>query len=331
MAAYYNEFDPKTAAWLRELIKRGLIAPGDVDERSIKDVQPDDLKGYTQVHLFAGIGGWSYALRLAGWSDDIGVWTGSCPCQPFSSAGKRRGTDDERHLWPEMLRLIDGCRPQCVFGEQVASAVGHGWLDGVFADLEAEGYACGAVVLGAHSVGAPNIRQRLWWVAESAIAGSWSQGPHHEEPQGWRSESGRESVGVVGRLADAQCSRAGPVPRGMGTHECEAEGSQPESRRPSERTFDSSPACVVGDPSGTRPQERICERRIQRRTIGPSPWQTFELASCRDGKARRFEPGSFPLAHGVPARVVRLRGYGNAINPFTAAEFIQAYIETKEV
>ena len=162
MTAYYNEHNKFAAAWLRALIKDGHIAPGDVDERDIQDVKPDDLRPYTQVHLFAGIGGWSYALRLAGWPDDRPVWTGSCPCQPFSSAGKRQGTADKRHLWPDMFRLVRECKPPVVFGEQVEAAVRLGWLDGVFADLEGEGYACGAVVLGAHSVGAPHIRQRIY-------------------------------------------------------------------------------------------------------------------------------------------------------------------------
>ena len=67
MTAYYNEFDPFAAAWLRELIAAGLVASGDVDERSIVDVQAGDVAGYAQCHFFAGIGGWSYALRLAGW------------------------------------------------------------------------------------------------------------------------------------------------------------------------------------------------------------------------------------------------------------------------
>lgn len=89
--AYYNEIDRGAAAWLRELIGAGLIADGDVDERSIADVKPGDLRGYTQCHFFAGIGGWSLALRLAGWDDARPVWTGSCPCQPFSCAGRHKG------------------------------------------------------------------------------------------------------------------------------------------------------------------------------------------------------------------------------------------------
>ncbi|HWS75057.1 MAG TPA: DNA cytosine methyltransferase, partial [Quisquiliibacterium sp.] len=136
MSAYYNEFDKNAAAWLRELISRGLIAPGDVDERSIVDVRSEELRGYRQYHFFAGIGGWSYALRLAGWPDDQPVWTGSCPCQPFSDAGKREGFADDRHLWPVWFRLIRECRPATVFGEQAASKGGLGWLDTVSADME---------------------------------------------------------------------------------------------------------------------------------------------------------------------------------------------------
>ena len=107
MKAYYNENDPFAAQWLRNLIAAGHIAAGDVDDRSIKDVQPEDLKGYTQCHFFAGIGGWSYALRLAGWPDDKPVWTGSCPCQPFSQAGQKAGFSDIRHLWPTWDNLIE--------------------------------------------------------------------------------------------------------------------------------------------------------------------------------------------------------------------------------
>ena len=176
MAAYYNEYDQKAAAWLRELIKQGHIADGVVDERSIEDVTPSDLNGFTQCHFFAGIGVWSYALRRAGWADDRPVWTGSCPCQPFSAAGKGAGFADERHLWPAFYHLISQCRPDIVLGEQVASKDGLDWLDLVQSDLEATGYATGAVDLCAAGVGAPHIRQRLWWVG-TRLAYSASSGP----------------------------------------------------------------------------------------------------------------------------------------------------------
>lgn len=194
MTAYYNEFDPKSAAWLRELIKAGHIAPGDVDERSIVDIRPSDLIGYTQCHFFAGIGVWSYALRRTGWPDDRPVWTGSCPCQPFSAAGKGAGFTDERHLWPHFHWLIENCRPPVVFGEQVASKDGLGWLDLVQADLEGSGYASGAVDTCAAGFGAPHIRQRLWWVAHADDKGS----------QGWRGVPKRAAECVVGAgsLAD---------------------------------------------------------------------------------------------------------------------------------
>lgn len=165
---FYNEHDPKAAAWIRELIAAKLIPDGIVDERSILEIQPHELTRYTQCHFFAGIAGWSLALTLAGWPATRPVWTGSCPCQPFSNAGKGLAQADERHLWPAFFNLIRECRPECVIGEQVESAIGKGWLDGIQTDLEGEGYALGSVVLGAHSLGAPHIRQRLFWVADSA-------------------------------------------------------------------------------------------------------------------------------------------------------------------
>lgn len=162
---FYNEFDANAAQWLRNLGEAGEISQGVVDERSIKELSGADLSGVRRAHFFAGIGGWDLALRLAGWPEDREVWTGSCPCQPFSSAGKGGGVDDERHLWPEFFRLIKERHPATIFGEQVGSKAGIGWLDGVQADLEGEGYTCGAVIVGAHSVGAPHIRQRIYWVA----------------------------------------------------------------------------------------------------------------------------------------------------------------------
>jgi DNA (cytosine-5)-methyltransferase 1 len=167
VTAYYNEIDPYAAAWLRNLIAAGHIADGVVDERSIEDVFPDDLRGFAQCHFFAGIGVWSYALRRAGWADDRPVWTGSCPCQPFSDAGKGAGFADERHLWPAFFHLIGHHRPAVVFGEQVASKDAMPWLDLVQDDLEAVGYAFGAIPFPSAGVGAPHIRDRLYWVADA--------------------------------------------------------------------------------------------------------------------------------------------------------------------
>src|SRR5271157_1815538 len=170
-AVYYNEFDPYKAEWLRNLISEKLIADGDVDDRSICDVRAEDLRGYRQCHFFAGIGVWSYALNLAGWSNDREVWTGSCPCQGFSVAGAGKGFDDERHLWPEFFRLIRECRPATVVGEQVANPLALAWLDLVQTDLEGAGYAVGAADLCAAGSGAPHIRQRLYWVAHATPGG----------------------------------------------------------------------------------------------------------------------------------------------------------------
>lgn len=170
--AWYNENDPKTAAWLRELIKAGLIADGEVDERSIELVRPEDVRGFIQCHFFAGIGGWSYALRLAGWPDDRPVWTGSCPCQPFSPAASingRRGFDDERHLWPAWRILIAERRPTTVFGEQSAAAIE--WLRLVRSDLVALDYAVGCIPIEASSAGADHERDRFWFVADADFSG----------------------------------------------------------------------------------------------------------------------------------------------------------------
>ena len=238
MSVVYNEIDPFAAEWLRALVRGGHIADGGVDERSVVDLRAVDVAGATQFHAFAGIGVWSYALRLAGWPDDRPVWTGSCPCQPFSSAGKRGGFDDERHLWPAWFRLIRECRPPVIFGEQVASKDGLAWLDAVYADLEAEGYAVGAVDLCAAGVGAPHIRQRLFFVAErvgnAERAGLEGHAGHGDDAGGRALPSGpvAQAGGAVG-LADnddAGCELGGATrvhaygPCGNDAARCGADG-----------------------------------------------------------------------------------------------------------
>ena len=189
MAAYYNEIDPYAAQWLRNLIAAGHIADGEVDERSIEDVRPSDLKGFTQCHFFAGIGVWSYALRQAGWSDDKPAWSGSAPCQPFSAAGKGAGFADERHLWPAFYHLIQQCKPAVVFGEQVASKDAEAWVDLVQVDLEAVGYSFGTIPFPASGVGSPHIRDRLYWVGDSIserLEGFAGDGELHERKKSSR-------------------------------------------------------------------------------------------------------------------------------------------------
>lgn len=187
---YYNEIDPKAAAWLRQLIKAGCIPSGEVDERSIEDVKPGDLGGFVQCHFFAGIAGWPYALALAGWPADRPVWTGSCPCQPFSAAGKGAGFADQRHLWPAWFHLIRQCRPAAIFGEQVAGPAVGTWIDLVQADLEGVGYAFGGIPFPAASVGAPFQRDRLYWVGKDPDA-KWDEQPREEPRSGAPGRVGR--------------------------------------------------------------------------------------------------------------------------------------------
>lgn len=178
--AYYNEHSPRAAKWLESLIAAGAICPGDVDTRSIEDVTPSDVAGYTQCHFFAGIGLWSLALRQAGWPDERPVWSGSCPCQPFSKAGKKVGFADERHLWPSFHWLIKQSRPSAVFGEQVTGTDADDWFDLVQHDLEEMDYTFGIGAYAAAGLAAPQIRERAYWVGHTASG---------EERRAWQRQS----------------------------------------------------------------------------------------------------------------------------------------------
>ena len=328
--AYYNDSDAGKCAWTRELMRGGVIAAGEVDERRIGVIEPEDLKGFVQCHFFCGISAWSYALREAGWGDDRAVWTGSCPCQAFSMSGKREGLADERHLWPEWGRLIEACRPPVIFGEQVASASvigpanmqnipvdqigfdwgngngfvgedgeevdacdGEAWLDVVFAQLEAASYTCGAVVIPACGFGAPHIRSRLFFVAHAEAARrEVRDGSEFIRGTDGGTRAGSEQGGATGGLADNHGERPGAL---------------------------------------------------------NGYWQSADWIRCRDGRWRPVErlyeplsPGTADLLGfgsdpGIPgfwlsplqskgkARVMRLRGYGDSLCVPAAIEFVRAY------
>ena len=312
---YYNEINLHAAQWLENLIYAGLIAPGVVDRRSIEDVTPNDIKGFKQCHFFAGIGIWSYSLRAAGWPDDRPVWTGSCPCQPFSSAGKGAGFADERHLWPAFHHLIKERRPESIFGEQVASKDVDPWIDLVQADLEALGYAFGGVAFPSAGVGAPHIRDRTYWVADScgqrwergqgAASRGLSDGVDAGRDEGHDGIACADEISVRMADADGEGRRDGrQLARGDDVGE---RGETPERRLGGQGT---ERLCVAGDPGPTN-----------------GIWRDADWLFCRDGKWRPVEPGTFPLVDGDSSRVGRLRAYGNAINAEQARIFIETVME----
>lgn len=327
MTAYYNELDPYAAQWLRNLIATGHIAPGEVDERSISDVKPADLAGFTQCHFFAGIGVWSLALRRAGWLDHRPVWTGSCPCQPFSAAGSGAGFADERHLWPHWYQLIAQCRPHTIFGEQVASKDGLAWLDLVLSDLENAGYAAAALDLCAAGVGhpvepLPDVRgadamragrpERRPRSGVGPAAGGGSADRMDNADNARLEGPGRRHQAEGGRVAPTgSASTAGEFGGLADTHR----NGRHQGR---ERGTEAGGYGAFRDGTADRP--------------GPTNghWRAADWLGCRDGKWRPVEPGAFPLAHGVASRVGRLRAYGNAIVAPLAEEVIRAFLDADQ-
>lgn len=342
---YYNEFDKGAAAWLRELINAKLIPFGYVDERSITEVTASDVQGFTQCHFFAGIGGWSLALQLAGVPASTRLWTGSPPCQPFSTAGKQLGQFDERHLAPVFLNLVSKCRPPVLFGEQVAAAIGKSWMCDLQTHLEGEDYAVGFTVLPACGVGAPHKRDRLFFGAVSlADSGPLGSAPRR---QGWECSPDCEadSRGQTDFNAGTLCAptdelayanntrpqrwermpeRTDKQPAGEGSVEgwlaksMRTEWDSERLQRP-RKSNQTQGIGATAEPTG-------CSNPDESTNPHNGFWSDADWLGCRDGKFRPVEPGTFPLANGIPARVGRLRGYGNAIVPQVAAEFVKAFM-----
>ena len=357
MTAYYNEHDPKKAVALQALMDAGHIAPGEISTKDIRDVSPDELSGFTQCHFFAGIGLWSVAARAAGIDDGQPLWSGSCPCQPYSAAGGGGGLADDRHLWPHWYWLIAQCRPNTVVGEQVASKDGLGWLDIVSADMEGADYTGGALDLCSAGFGPPNIRQRLYmcWLADAscaasgrdagAISGAQAQGTgqgradgrHDHRPcdggdidgmvnsdgSGLQRQRGHGSFGNeprrVAQGPDRQVARASDA-GGLGSAEQERRG-EARAGRTGKRPAIGNP--VGGMAAGSvRDPLHLDPNRQPART----DWDAVDWLLCRgpDGpKLRPVRPGAFVLAPSHPGRNHVLRGIGDAINLEVATAFLE--------
>lgn len=323
---YYNEFDRKKAASLRNLIEEGVIAAGVVDDRSIAEVQPDELAGFDQHHFFAGVGLWSLCLRLAGWPDDRPVWTGSPPCGPFSEAGLGKGFDDPRHLWPEWFRLIQKCRPRRIFGEQSANA--DFWVDLVQGDLEGDGYAFGATDISAAGFRGAHRRQRFGFVADADNAEWWSdRAPWHDgswPKTGWVQGSGHLADGGSGVfMGDPRCDRSTTLAGDAG----EMCGLSEAQRQPGHRASlsgRSSASFSLVDPAGSR-----C--RMGPDGFGhiyePDSSGPLEWLYCHDGRWRPTEPGLSPLTDADPARMGLLHSYGDGIDVKAFTNLIEAYLD----
>lgn len=346
MTAYYNEFDPKAASWLRQLIINGDIAPGEVDERSIIDVEAADLKGFSQHHFFAGIGVWSHALRNAGWSDDRPVCTASLPCQPFSAAGNQKGKDDERHLLPHFLELVKQCNFHTIFGEQVESAIRHEWLDDLQTVMERESYTVGHCVLGAHSVNSAHIRKRIYWVAKRRVGDTDNARlQEHREPGELHiRESDRQNqerfnfnTGVSDRVADTNGEQCEQGLQSLQGGSAERHRSDSKYSRMGNTEHNGHATNQGGRGAGeSKKNSRVCESEGSSAGI--------DWLYCRDEKYRPIKSGIKPLVDGIArgvvyscdtidpnnsaeARTIRLKGYGNAIVAPVATEFIRAAME----
>ncbi|MBT4019090.1 MAG: DNA (cytosine-5-)-methyltransferase [Alphaproteobacteria bacterium] len=207
----------------------------------------------------------------------IDIITGGYPCQPFSVAGKQRGTADDRHLWPEMHRIVATTRPTWVIAENVAGHIKLG-LDQVLSDLENEDYTAWPVVIPACAKDAPHRRDRVWVVAHS---------------KGIR--------------------REGSSNAGNCNEDSETQGRSNKSTRASSTGDDVANATAQGLQDGRGPQVHK-----------PGQEQQPERCSGTDRGLWPTEPAVGRVAHGIPSRVDRLKGLGNAIVPQIVTEIANA-------
>jgi len=287
----------------------------------------------THGSLFSGIGGFDLAAQWLGWenifhcewnpfgqrvlkhywpnadshhditktnftqyANRIDILTGGFPCQPYSSAGKRKGKEDERHLWPEMLRVIREVAPRYVVGENVLGLTNwNGGLvfDEVHTDLESAGYEVAAVVIPAAAVNAPHGRDRVWFVAKRVVADAVC------------GADGNDSGEIVGTSSEIRRGTSVNVPNQFcGTG-------------------------VVADADGERSDIRTHDTKISRDIVATNTkkfertkWESFPtkpaVCSGNDGVPDQLDGITFSKW-----RFESLKAYGNAIVPQVAYEIFK--------
>lgn len=242
----------------------------------------------------------------------VDLVSGGFPCQPFSTAGKRRGKEDDRFLWPEMLRIIEELRPAWVVGENVAGLVTLA-LDDVLSDLEAKGYACRTFMVPACGVDAKHRRNRVAIVAHSGSRGFCKQDICNEQ-QG-RTETFCTSKNVAysnGEQANIElrgCKQYGRQPRES------VETGEETVRQTNGKTSDNYPTRfredVTDAASGRRQRERLGREQVTE----DHERKSLPVCDCSNIGFWPTEPDVGRVANGVPSRVDRLKCLGNAIVP----------------
>ena len=260
------------------------------------------------------------------WRGRIDVLTGGFPCQPYSLAGKRKGKDDERHLWPEMLRAIREIRPTWVVGENVFGLVN--WNGGlvfneVQADLEAEGYEVQPFVLPACGVNAPHRRDRVWFVAHANGNGLIGSNSQHEINAGEGGQYAQRNIEQMGRdvtYGESESSR-GELQQQSGERQfgrCDSKYNAPNT---SDTRLEGSKVRRGIGKSGSKSHE------LTSRCIPPT-WQNFPtkspICSGDDGLSDRLDSITFPKW-----RNESIKAAGNAVVPqvvFQIFKSINSYV-----
>ena len=316
----------------------------------------------THLDLFSGIGGFALAAkwngyRTVGFCDNepyaqavlkkhwpevpchkdirevrgelyagVTLLTGGFPCQPFSVAGKQRGKDDNRYLWPEMLRVIQEAKPAWIIGENVAGIVNLA-LDQVCADLEGQGYEVEPIIVPACAVDAPHRRDRVWIVGHSKLDGLTAF-----KTSGGLLDQSEEQRGKVKEWESSGASCASSdVADSVSLSERSAHGSKEWGCVRGRQDEDISQRNEMGSNSSDS-RENVADSVSERGCSGNSEREYAEDAgqSSRDSRDNSrgvatwlAEPNVGRVANGIPNRSHRLKGLGNAIVPQVASEIIR--------